>query len=163
VDSAQPREMTENKREVWREVMFGFIHRLCVIHSEDEKNDLTWLQLCFHYSELGVFKAGKSYMIRDATKRGCISKLQQLCLSEKIIPNINNPAPYSITYGHYTKGLLKKDFCRHLSIYVSSLAKPDDARYYITDVDKEIEYLTLKLSQLRPDYKSSLPAKLLFL
>lgn len=142
--------------------MFGFIHRLCIIHPDDEKNDLTWLQLCFHYGEPGVFKAGKSYMIRDGTKRGCMSKLQQLCHSEKIIPDLNNPAPYSITYGNYTKGDLRKDFCRHLSIYVSSLTKLDDACYYITDVNKEIEYFTLKLSQLRPDYKSSLPAELLF-
>ncbi len=141
--------------------MFGFIHRLFIEHSDDKENPLVYLQLCMPYDQTGIYKAGKSYMIRSKTKNGCLSKIQELRRLENIIIDPNNPKPYSISYGSYTVKEHKKWYADALSRYVQSLTELDESFYYITDADKKILYLTVKLSQLRPDYKSLLSTQFL--
>jgi hypothetical protein len=141
--------------------MFGIIHRLFVEHSDDKENPLVYLQLCLPYHETGIYKAGKSYMIRSKTKNGCLSKIQELSRLENIIIDPNNPKPYSVAYGSYTINMHKKIYAEALGWYVQSITKLDDAFYYITDSDKKISYLKDKLNQLRPDYRSLLSVQLL--
>lgn len=141
--------------------MFGFIHRLFIEHSDDKENPLVYLQLCMPYHETGIFKAGKSYMIRSRTKTGCLSQIQDLSRLEKITIDLNNPKPYSVSYGSYTISMHKKIYSEALGWYVQSITKLDNAFYYITDSDKRISYLIDKLSQLRPDYKSLLSVRVL--
>ena len=136
--------------------MFGFIHRLYIEHLDDDKNPLIYLQLCVLYRQTGVYKAGKSYMIRSKTKTGCLSKFQELRCLENIIPNPNDPTPFTISYGSYTIKQHKQWQSDALSRYVHTLTKLDDAFYYITDLDKRISYLEDKLLQLRPDLSSIL-------
>lgn len=143
--------------------MFGFIHRLYIEHLDDDKNPLIYLQLCVPYRETGVFKAGKSYMIRSKTKTSCLSKFQELRRLENIIPNPNDPNPFTIAYGSYTIKEHKKWYSDALSKYVHTLTKLDDAFYYITDLDKKISYLEDKLHQLRPDWRSILSTQVLLI
>lgn len=141
--------------------MFGFIHRLFIEHSDDKEDPLVYLQLCVPFDQTGIYKAGKSYMIRSRTKNGCFSKIQEIRRSENIIIDLNNPKPYSISYGSYTIKEHKKWYADALSRYVQSLTEMDQSFHYITDVDKKISYLTVKLSQLHPNYKSLLSVQFL--
>ena len=141
--------------------MFGIIHRLFIEHPDDKENPLVYLQLCMPYHETGIYKAGKSYMVRSKTKNGCLSKSQELSRLENIIIDYNNPKPYSVAYGSYTINMHKKIYAEALGGYVQSITKLDDAFYYITDSDRKISYLKDKLSQLRPDCKSLLSVQLL--
>jgi len=142
--------------------MFGFIHRLYISHPDDEKNPLVYLQLCVPYKETGVFKSGKSYMIRSKTKPGCASKYYELKRLENAVPDLKNPNPYSVAYGSYTIGMHKQIYSDALTWYVQSITGLDDAFYYITDVDKKISYLEDKLRQLKPE-QSILSCQVLFL
>ncbi len=141
--------------------MFGFIHRLLIQHSDDKQNPLVYLQLCMPYDQTGIYKAGKSYMIRSRTKNGCFSKIQEITRLENIIIDPNDPNPYSISYGSYTVNEHKKWYADALGRYVQSLTELDESFYYITDLDKKILYLTVKLSHLQPDYKSLLTVQFL--
>ena len=136
--------------------MFGFVHRLHVEHIDDNENPLIYLKLCFPYAKTGIFKAGKSYMIRSKTESVCYSKFNELRCLENLIPDLSDPKPFNITYGSYLMEGHKEIYSLALSHYISTLTKLDRAFYYITDIDKQIIYLEDRLCQLKPDWRAIL-------
>ncbi len=133
------------------------IKRLYVWHPDDKFNPLIKLKLCVPYDSVGVFKAGKSYVLRFKTKFGSRMLLDSLRDTENIIPDPTNPAPYSTDYGSHTISEHKKSYSDALGRYVNYLAKLGDDYLHIKNMDERIEYLTARLSELRPDdYKSIL-------
>ena len=134
------------------------IKRLYVWHRDDKANPLIELKLCVPYDSVGVFKAGNSYVIRFKTKTGSRMLFDSLRRTENIIhdyPYILEP--YSTAYGSYTISEHKKFYSDALGRYVNYLAKLGDDYLHIKNMEERIEYLTARLSELRPDdYKSIL-------
>jgi hypothetical protein len=133
--------------------MLGFIHRLYIEHDDDKEDPLVDLQLHCLCAQTGVFKAGKSYVIRGNTKSGCWSQFEELVRLER---NLHDPKSFKIAYGSYTRKQHTEWYSYALGAYINKLTKLDDAYYLITDLDKKIGYLEGKLRQLRPDWKSIL-------
>jgi hypothetical protein len=133
--------------------MFGFVRRIWIEHADDAENRLVRLQLHCHCSEIGVFKSGKSYMIRNNTNSGCMSQIDVLGRLDR---NLHELKQYHSGYGCYTRKEFREEYTHALMAYIVTLAKLDDACYLITDLDKKIYYFEDKLRQLRPDWKSIL-------
>jgi len=136
--------------------MLIMTHRLYVSHDDDDTDPLVHLKLCASFGDLGVFKAGKSYMIKSRTKRGCFDLLDRLRERERIIPDPDNPEPYSIALGSYAFWDYKEFYCDALGWYVHSLMKKEDAFEHVTRVKEKIKYLEKKLKQLKPHIELSL-------
>lgn len=133
--------------------MLGFIHRYYVEHNDDKEDPLVCLQLHCLYDQIGVFKSGKSYVIRSNTKSGGWSQFEKVINLEK---NLHDPPSYKITHGVYTRKQHKEYYTDALGAYINTLTKLDDAYYFITDADKRMTYLEDRLRQLRRDWKSIL-------
>lgn len=142
--------------------MLGFIHRLYVEHEEDKYDDLIYLRLCYPYNNTGVFKAGKSYMIRSKTKLGCNDYFFKLRQLENIIPDTDNPKPFSIAYGNYAFFEHKEWYCDALDRYIHSKIERDEAFVYITKLKNKIQYLEKKFRELHPDFEETMSPEILF-
>jgi hypothetical protein len=150
--------------------MFGFIHRLLIEHEDEEsgtygepKNQLIYFKLCIPYKEIGVYKASKSYVIRADTEGYVFRALDELRRRENIMPDPARHKPFILS-GIQT-GLVKthkKWLVIALASYISSIGGNISAYHYMTEVDKQLEYLDNVLKELRKDYHSLISVEKLF-
>ena len=144
-------------RYLWKAlIMFGFIYRLHIQHPDDKENYLVYLQLSQFYKFTGIFKAGKSYMIRSKTKKDCESMIYEIIRVENNLPEPTEMHRWSQGLGCYTVRQHKEFYIAALTEYIESLTRLDYAFRYITDSDKKLSYLEEKLGQLVPYYEKKL-------
>jgi hypothetical protein len=134
--------------------MLGFLFWLRLIH-EDDDNYLTFLKLSYPYSKTGVYRSGKSIIIKSHTKWGCYKYLDRLVESECIIHD-GKPKDFPV-YGEPIL-ILKNTYVYYLELYISSeLGYNSDVLNtlkYITRTSKKIAYLEAEVKKLFPDYKN---------
>jgi len=138
--------------------MFGMVHRIGVIYEHEENLTLVYLRLFSSLGEIGVFKASRSYIIKEKTNNSAeslLTKLQEL-LEEKYMGSEYQTMPFELFSGSYPFWQYKEFYADALASYLFTLIKRDDAYAFITKTSKKIEYLHKKLNEVRPNFRASL-------
>ena len=138
--------------------MFGMVHRIGIIYEHEENLTLVYLRLFSSFDEIGVFKASRSYMIKEKSKNSAESLLTRLeeLLEEKYTYSEYQTMPFELFSGSYPFWQYKEFYADALASYLFTLIEPDDAYAFITKNSKKIEYLHKKIDRIRPNFRASL-------
>lgn len=138
--------------------MFGMIHRIGIMYEHEENLALVYLRLFSSLDEIGIFKASRSYIIKEKSRRSAESLLTKLeeFLEEKYASSEYQTMPFKLFSGSYPFWQYKEFYADALASYLFTLIERDDAYAFITKTSKKIEYLHKKLNQIRPNFRASL-------
>jgi len=129
-----------------------YMHSIWFVHNDDDNNPLIWLKLIAGAAETLinrrdiVLKTGESFLVFCRTKSICIYKMELLIARYPILGD-NENRPYSTSYIPYDRLNIKRMYRRVLAEYYFSRII-DENYNYITDIDKQIEYLEKKLRKV---------------
>jgi hypothetical protein len=138
--------------------VFGMIHRIGILYEHEENRPLTYLRLFSSLHEIGVFKASKSYIIKEKSRRSAESSLAKLqaFLEEEYAYTDYQTMPFELFSGAYPFWQYKEFYADVLADYLFTLIARDEAYDFITKTSKKIEYLQKKIDQVRPNFRKSL-------
>jgi hypothetical protein len=138
--------------------MFGMIHRIGILYKHEENRTLTYLRLFSSFDEIGIFKASRSYIIKEKSRRSAESLLAKLqdFLEKEYAHMDYQTMPFELFSGAYPFWQYKEFYADVLADYLFTLIARDEAFDFITKTSKKIEYLHKKIDKVRPNFRKSL-------